>query len=161
MPLRLAVVAVGSLKEKHYREACAEYVKRLKLLRAVELIEIKEEPLVDEGQPALREKALEAEAKRILGRLDKDDVAVALAPNGKMMDSTEFARMIDPTASPEIRRMVFIIGSSHGLGREVYTHCRWSLSFGPMTFPHQLARVMLLEQIYRAEMILRGRAYHK
>jgi 23S rRNA (pseudouridine1915-N3)-methyltransferase len=159
--LRLAVIAVGNLKEKYYREACAEYCKRMSAMRPVGVVEVSDEPVADENSAALVERALEREARRILGRLHPEDIAVALTPDGDARDSWEFARMIDPSANPECKRMVFIIGSSHGLGKAVYERCRRKLSFGPMTFPHQLARVMLLEQIYRGQMILLGRAYHK
>ena len=161
MPLKLAVIAVGNLRERYYREACAEYGKRLAVLRPVEMIEIQEEPVPDEGVAGLVDRALEREGRRILNQLRPDDAAAALTPGGGMMGSADFARAIDPAADPNCKRLVFIIGSSHGLDRAVYDRCRWKLSFGPMTFPHQLARVMLLEQIYRGEMILRNRAYHK
>ena len=159
--MKLAVIAVGSLKEKHYRDACAEYGKRMAVMRPVELIEVPEAPVFDEDSPGLVEKALEQESQRILGRLRPEDTAIALAPDGDTRDSVAFARMIDPMADPECKRRVFIIGSSHGLGKATYARCQRKLSFGPMTFPHQLARVMLLEQIYRGQMILLGRAYHK
>ncbi|MDR0468646.1 MAG: 23S rRNA (pseudouridine(1915)-N(3))-methyltransferase RlmH [Peptococcaceae bacterium] len=159
--MKLAVIAVGSLKEKYYREACAEYSKRMTIMRPIEVIEVSEEPVADEDSLALVERALEREGRRIIGRLHQEDLAIALTPDGDSLDSGEFARMIDPSRNPECKRMVFIIGSSHGLGKAVYERCRRKLSFGPMTFPHQLARVMLLEQIYRGQMIQLGRAYHK
>ena len=159
--MKLAVIAVGSLREKHYREACAEYAKRIAALRPVEIIELEEEYIADEGSASAVEKALEREGKRILNRLRPGDLAVALTAGGKAMGSVEFARAVDPTAHPDHKRCVFIIGSSHGLARAVYDRCPWKLSFGPMTFPHQLARVMLFEQLYRGQMILQGSAYHK
>jgi 23S rRNA (pseudouridine1915-N3)-methyltransferase len=159
--LKLAVIAVGSLKERHFRDACAEYMKRMAVMRPVEIVEVPEEPIANKGSPESVARALEQESRRILGRLRPDDTAVALTPDGEARDSGAFAKMLDPMADPECKRMVFIIGSSHGLGGATYARCRLKLSLGPMTFPHQLARVMLLEQIYRAQMILLGRAYHK
>jgi 23S rRNA (pseudouridine1915-N3)-methyltransferase len=159
--LKLALIAVGGLKEKYFREACAEYSKRMSAMRPVEIIELEEEYIAAEGDPAIVGKALEREGRRILGRLRPEDWAAALTPGGKAMDSAAFARAIDPSAYPDRKRCVFIIGSSHGLAQAVYDRCQWHLSFGPMTFPHQLARVMLLEQLYRGQMILRGSAYHK
>lgn len=159
--MKLAVIAVGTLKEKYYREACAEYLKRMTVMRPVEMAEIAEEPLKAEAVPALIEQALSREGQRILSRIRSGDLVVALSPVGKTMDSPAFSQAIDPASSPESKRIVFVIGSSHGLSPEVYTRSRWQLSFGPMTFPHQLARVMLLEQLYRGQMIAQGRLYHK
>jgi 23S rRNA (pseudouridine1915-N3)-methyltransferase len=159
--MKLAVVAVGSLKDKYYREACAEYGKRMTVMRPVEMLEVAEELVADEKSPSLVANALAREGRRILSILRTGDVPVALSPDGKLMDSVDFAAMIDPPVNAEYKRMVFIIGSSHGLSPEVYQSCRPCLSLGPMTFPHQLARVMLLEQIYRGQMINANRAYHK
>jgi 23S rRNA (pseudouridine1915-N3)-methyltransferase len=159
--LKLAVIAVGTLKERYYREACAEYLKRMRVMRPVEVIEIPEETLKDEATPALVEQALEREGQRILSRLRPDDLVTALSPAGQTMDSAAFARAISPADSTAGKRCVFIIGSSHGLAAQVYAKSGRQLSFGPMTFPHQLARLMLLEQIYRGQMIALRRAYHK
>ena len=159
--MKLVVIAVGRLKEPYYREACAAYKTRMTAMQPVEIIEIDEEYIADEREPASVERALEREGLRILGHLRADDLVVALTPEGKAMDSVAFARAIDPAAHPEHKRCVFVVGSSHGLGPAVYAACRWKLGFSPMTFPHQLARLILLEQLYRAQMILRGSAYHK
>ncbi len=159
--MKLTIIAVGTLKEKYYREACAEYLKRMTVMRPVEMVEIAEETLKAEAVPALVEQALAREGQRILSRIRNDDLVVALSPAGKTMDSPAFSLAIDPAASPESKRMVFVIGSSHGLSSEVYARSRWLLSLGPMTFPHQLARVLLLEQLYRGQMIAQGRTYHK
>jgi 23S rRNA (pseudouridine1915-N3)-methyltransferase len=159
--LKLAVIAVGALKEGYYREACAEYLKRMKVMRPVEVIEIAEEPLKPEAAPALIEQALEREGRRIVSRLRPDDMVTALSPAGKTMDSQAFAQAINPADGGPGGRLVFVIGSSHGLGEQVYARSSWQLSFGPMTFPHQLARLLLLEQLYRGQMIANNRAYHK
>ena len=159
--MKLAIIALGKLKEKHYREACSEYCKRLSTMRALDIIELHEELISDESDPSLVAKSLEREAKQIISALRPDDLPVALSMRGQMIDSLSFANMIEPISNPDTKRMAFIIGSSHGLAPAVYASCSVQLSFGPMTFPHQLARIMLLEQIYRAEMINRGRRYHK
>ncbi|MCL1805841.1 MAG: 23S rRNA (pseudouridine(1915)-N(3))-methyltransferase RlmH [Clostridiales bacterium] len=159
--MKLAVAAVGGLREGFYREACAEYCRRMAVMRPVEILEVREERIADENSPSQVERALEREGGRILALLRDGDVPVSLSPAGRQADSAEFACMIDPGADPDAKRMVFIIGSSHGLSPSVYGKCRLSLSLGPMTFPHQLARVILLEQIYRGQMINAGRAYHK
>ena len=130
-------------------------------MQAVEMIEVEEEFIADEGNTALIERALEREGRRILSRIHPEDLAVALSPDGDEMDSVRFARWIEPSANPDQKRCCFVIGSSHGLGPLVYARCQRRLSLGPMTFPHQLARVMLLEQLYRGQMINRGSAYHK
>ena len=159
--MKLAIIAIGGMRERHYREACIEYLRRMRMMQPVEIIELPEEYIAEERNPALVERALEREGRRILGCLRRGDVAVALTPRGKTMDSETFAEKLNPPSSEEGTRLVFIIGGSHGLGAEVYAHCQWELSFGPMTFPRQLARLMLLEQLYRGQMILRGSAYHK
>lgn len=159
--MKLTIIAVGSLKDSFFREACAEYSKRMGAMRPVEIIEVQEEPIADEKERSLIAKALEREGRRILNLLRPGDLSVALTPTGQTMDSEGFAGAIEPRAYPEYKRLVFIIGSSHGLGPAILERCRWKLSFGPMTYPHQLARLMLLEQIYRAQMISAGRAYHK
>ncbi|MCL1848343.1 MAG: 23S rRNA (pseudouridine(1915)-N(3))-methyltransferase RlmH [Clostridiales bacterium] len=161
--MKLMVIAVGSMKDKHFRDACAEYGKRMAIMQPVEIIEIEEEYIADEKNVSSIKKALVREGQKILSRLQTEDITVALTPEGKGMDSSEFAKMIDPAAAENAsyKRCVFIIGSSHGLDQAVYDTCKRKLSFGPMTFPHQLARVMLMEQIYRGQMILRGSTYHK
>ena len=159
--MKLVVIAVGKLRESYYREACAAYCDRMAAMRPVGIVEIEEEFIADEKDPASVDRALEREGRRILGQLRTDDLVVALTPLGKPMDSMAFAQAIDPAVHPEHKRCVFLLGSSHGLGPAVYAACQWKLGFGPMTFPHQLARLMLLEQLYRGQMILRGSAYHK
>ena len=159
--MKLMVVAVGTLKDKHYRDACAEYQKRMQPMRPVDVIALREEPLAEDAAPAAAQKALEREGARILGALQPDDTVVALSPDGRQLDSEAFAAAIGPAAYPGSKRLVFVLGSSHGLCPAVYARCHWRLSFGLMTFPRQLALVILLEQIYRGQMITLGRAYHK
>ena len=161
MPLKLAVLAIGKIKERHYQDACTMYIKRMQVMQPVEVQELPEEPIPQERNQSLVDRALEREGRRILACLRKDDIAVAMTPRGECLDSVAFAAKLNPLPGSEAKRLVFILGSSHGLSDDVYAHCQWELSFGPMTFPHQLARVMLLEQLYRGQMILRGSAYHK
>ncbi len=159
--MKISVIAVGNLREKFYQEACAEYLKRLKPMAALEMIEIPEENLSGEDSPALIHRALDREGKKIIKRIPCRAAAVPLALAGRQLDSVAFAGELDPAKNLGRQQIVFIIGSSHGLSPQVYQRADWRLSFGPMTFPHQLARLMLLEQIYRAEMILARRSYHK
>lgn len=159
--MKILIIAVGTLKEKYLRDACAEYVKRLGPLVRLEIVEIREEALEDKGNPALVQKILEGEGARILKRIPDHAQVIPLALEGRQLDSESFAACLDPAANPSVKDVVFIIGGSHGLSKEVLRQAGWCLNFGPMTFPHQLVRVMLLEQIYRAHMILAGRTYHK
>ena len=159
--MKLAVIALGTLKENYFRDACTEYLKRLTTMIPVAIEEIREETPVSEDSAALIAKALEKEGQRILERLREGDSVAALTPQGRLLDSQEFAQRLDFSLQHSVKRLVFVIGSSHGLAPAVMARSDWQLSFGPMTFPHQLARVMLLEQIYRGQMILAGRRYHK
>ena len=162
--MKLVVVAVGRLREKNYADACAAYCKRMATMLPVEVVEVEEAPIADEGDPVAVGRALDIEGRRIQRCLREGDLVIALAPDGKTMDSVAFSRAIlspDPLRPADQKRCVFIVGSSHGLAPAVYARAQWKLSFGPMTFPHQLARLMLLEQLYRAQMIGRGAAYHK
>jgi len=159
--LKIQVLAVGTLKEKFYREACAEYLKRLGPMARLEMVEVREEALETKGNPALIQRVLTREASRILKRISDDAQVVALALQGRQMDSEAFAACLDDAVQPAPTEIVFIVGGSYGLAKEVLERADWCLNFGPMTFPHQLARLLLLEQIYRAQMILAGRTYHK
>ncbi len=161
--MKTAIIAVGSVKEKYYKEACDAYLKRLAPISPLEIIEIKEEYIPDERDDASIRKALMSEGQGIISRLTPGDMVAAMTPEGDSLDSREFAFFIDQAGADyrESRRLVFIIGGSHGLSPEVYAACHRKISFGPMTFPRQLARLMLIEQIYRARMIISNRTYHK
>lgn len=159
--MKIILLAVGTLKEKYYREACAEFTKRLGPMIRLEIAEIKEETLETKGNPALIQRVLAAEGARIIKRIPENAIVIPLALEGKQLDSEAFAAFLDPSAHASVTDLVFIIGGSHGLSKDVHDLADWSLNFGPMTFPHQLVRVMLLEQIYRGQMILAGRTYHK
>jgi len=159
--VKLAIIAVGSVREKSFQEACADYRKRMTLMRPVDVFEVREETTEDGASTALIDKALEKEGARIVKLFRPDDFIVVLALDGTRLDSESFAKKIDPAAYPGKKRMVFVLGGSHGLASAIHTQSHWKLSFGPMTFPRQLAQVMLLEQLYRAQMISLGRVYHK
>ena len=159
--MKITIIAVGNLRESFYQEAAKEYLKRLAPMVRVEIIEIKEASLETKGQEALIKQVLEREGQQILKRLPDKAKVIALALKGRQLDSLEFAELMNPALNPDVQHLVFIIGGSHGLSDEVYKKADWCLNFGPMTFPHQLARIMLLEQIYRGQMILAGRTYHK
>ena len=164
--MKLAIIVVGNTKESYFREAAEEYIKRLRTMEPVEVVRVPVSNVADEAAPGAVEKALEQEGQRILKALRDDDLAVALAWDGKSLDSVEFSRFISgqqPSgqAVDDSKRLVFIIGSSQGLSPAVFARCQVKLSLSPLTFPHQLALIVLLEQIYRGQMIAKGRSYHK
>lgn len=156
----IKIITVGSIKESFYREACAEYIKRLTPFCRVEVVELKESPLPDDPSRAQIDAALRNEGERILAAVPPRAVTVALCIEGTECPSEELAHFLD-AATSESGSLCFIIGSSYGLAQEVKQACRKRLSFSKMTFPHQLMRVILLEQLYRGEMINAHRRYHK
>jgi 23S rRNA (pseudouridine1915-N3)-methyltransferase len=161
--LGVTIVAVGGLKEKYCAGACGEYLKRLGAFCSPRVAEVAEYRLGKNPGAAEIEKCLAREGKAILAVLDKlprRTLTAALCIEGETLDSAAFARLLRDTAaaSPHI---AFVIGGSHGLSPEVIKRCERRLSMSAMTFPHQLARVMLLEQIYRACSINANMAYHK
>ncbi|MDR3085183.1 MAG: 23S rRNA (pseudouridine(1915)-N(3))-methyltransferase RlmH [Christensenellaceae bacterium] len=156
--MRFSLLCVGRLKEEFWQKACAEYQKRLSRYGGVEIIELKDEP--EPTSPALSEKALEIEGARVLARLRPDEYAIALAVGGKGFSSEGFAAHIDDLLAKG-KRPVFLIGGSLGLSKAVCARADELLSFSAMTFPHQLMRVVFLEQLYRACRISAGEPYHK
>ena len=154
---KIRVLTVGSLKEKYFSDAQKEYLKRLSRFADVTVTELKEAPLPQDPGEKEIEAALEKEAADILSRLRPGERVVVLAVEGKQTTSPGLARFLDDgDGSP----VTFVIGSSYGLSPRVKAAGRL-LSFSELTFPHQLMRVMLLEQIYRAFKISRGETYHK
>lgn len=158
--ISLSLVTVGTLKEAYLREAIEEYKKRLSQYARVDDINIKEEKIADEDNPALVKAALEAEGEKILSAIPKDCRKVALCVEGKALSSEELAREVE-RLSDECGRIAFIIGSSHGLSPKVKSAADMRLSFSKMTFPHQLMRVILVEALYRSMTIIAGKKYHK
>lgn len=155
------IICVGKLKEKFYIEGVKEYAKRLGAFCKLEIEELAERRLEGTPSPAEISAALKKEAEDIRSRIPRDAMAVAMCIEGKEMDSTEFAGLIDGCGVRGISRLCFIIGGSNGLDKDLKTQCKIRLSMSKMTFPHHLARVMLLEQIYRGFMINSGGKYHK
>ncbi|KFZ39382.1 MULTISPECIES: 23S rRNA (pseudouridine(1915)-N(3))-methyltransferase RlmH [Thermoactinomyces] len=159
--MKIQIITVGKMKEKYLQQACKEYLKRLTPYAKTEIIEVAEERASDPVHPAQKEQILEKEGQRILRHCPADAFLIALAIEGKAFTSTEFARKLDQLATYGKSRILFVIGGSYGLSPEVLKRSDLSLSFSKMTFPHQLIRVFLLEQIYRAFKINRGETYHK
>lgn len=158
--MKISIIAVGKVKEKFYRDAIAEFEKRLSKYCKLEIIELADEKTPDGASQALEEKIKEKEGERILQAI-KADYVVALAIEGRMMSSTELAEKLDGLMVSGNSSVAFIIGGSLGLDKRVIKRADLSLSFSPMTFPHQLMRVILLEQIYRSFRIMANEPYHK
>lgn len=159
--MKTVLYAHGKLSESFYAEACAAYTKRLSTLWPLTVIEAAEARVPQDPSPAEIEAALGAEARAFLAKLPRRAYLVALVIEGKMLDSPALSRAMEEAASAGYSEIWFVIGSSHGLSAEIKARANLSLSMSRMTFPHQLARVMLCEQIYRAAQIARGSAYHK
>ncbi len=156
----VTVIHVGELKEKYYAEACSEYEKRIGGFAKLTNIEIKESRLPQDPSDGQIQKALDEEGEKILAAMPDRAFSVALCVEGKKMSSEALAGAVD-RAVGDCGKLVFIIGSSHGLSPRVKSACSLRLSVSDMTFPHRLMRVILLEQIYRAFSIIGGMKYHK
>ena len=158
---RITLLCVGKLKERFYAEAAAEYAKRLGRYCRLDLVELPEERLPEAPSPAQGGAALAREAEAIRGKLPPTSSLIALCVEGRERSSEELARLLAGWAGQGESRLVFLLGGSHGLHASIKAQAREKLSMSPMTFPHHLARVMLLEQIYRAYQINAGTKYHK
>ncbi len=159
--MNITILAVGKIKESFYREALAEYQKRLSRYCRLEIVEVADEPAPEKASPAQEDAIREKEAQRILKRLRDNSFVITLEIAGKKYDSEKFAKKLENLALSGKSQLVFIIGGSLGLHSSVSARADLSLSFSDMTFPHQLMRVILTEQIYRAFRIIRGEPYHK
>lgn len=159
--INVTLIAVGKIKEKYFTDAIAEYSKRLTRYCKFNIIEVKDEPTPD--NPSLREMELilDTEGERISSKLPKGGYIIPLCIEGKKISSTEFSNLIERTASMGKSEIVFIIGGSMGLSDKIKKLADFKLSFSDMTFPHQLMRVILSEQLYRAFNISEGGRYHK
>lgn len=161
MTMQITILCVGKLKEKYWREAEQEYLKRLNAYARVKIIEILDEPCPEEASHRVREQVKEKEGERLLVALPPHSWRIALDLRGKSCSSEEMAAKVDDWLLQGWSHLVFIIGGSLGLANKVVAACQFKLSFGAFTYPHQLMRVILLEQIYRWQKIRRGEAYHK
>ena len=158
---KITVLCVGKLKEKFYLDATAEYAKRLSRYCKLDILELPESRLPEEPSPAQIQQALDAEAAAITAKLPKGGALVALCIEGTPCSSEEMSRKMQQLAVSGKTQLTFLIGGSVGLSEELKRRADWRLSMSPMTFPHHLARVMVLEQLYRAEAIQAGSKYHK
>jgi 23S rRNA (pseudouridine1915-N3)-methyltransferase len=159
--MNIEILCVGKIKEKFYREAISEYSKRLSRYCHLSITEVQDEKTPENAPPALEDKIRSIEGKRLLSHLNDKNYIIVLAINGKKLDSVHLAAEINNLAIKGKSRITFIIGGSLGLSDEVIKKAEMSLSFSDMTFPHQLMRVILLEQIYRSYRIINHEPYHK
>ena len=157
----ITLITMGKLKEKFYLSAAAEYEKRLKGYCQFHLLELPEYRLPEDPSPAEISAGLEKEADAILGKIPKGAWFCVLTPEGKTLSSEAFARKLGEVKLSGKSSACFLIGSSFGMAPRVKEKADFKLSMGPMTFPHHLARIMVLEQLYRAEAIQAGSKYHK
>ncbi len=152
---------MGKLKEKFYRDAVEEYSKRLQRFCKLEITELPETRLPEDSSPAQVRQALAAEAALIRERLPRGGAVIALCVEGKPCSSEELSRRMTDFGVAGRTQLTFLIGGSFGLDETLKREADWRLSMSPMTFPHHMARVMLLEQVYRAYQIAVGTRYHK
>ncbi len=159
--MKITCIAVGKIKEKYYTEAVKEYAKRLSRYCKLELIELPDEKTPDGASQAEEAAILEREGERILKALKEDAYVIALAIEGKALDSVEFSHKLEQLGVRGKSHIAFVIGGSLGLSSAVMQKADEVVSFSSMTFPHQLMRVILLEQVYRGFRIMKGEPYHK
>lgn len=159
--MKISIVCVGKIKEKFYREAISEYEKRLSKYCKMEIIEVADEKTPDKASEALENQIKEKEAVRILEKIKEDSFVYTLEIQGKRFTSESFAEHMEKQTVYGNSHIVFVIGGSLGLHEMVLKRSNQSISFSDMTFPHQLMRVILTEQIYRAFRIINKEPYHK
>lgn len=159
--MNISIVTVGKLKEKYLKQGIEEYTKRLGPFAKIDVIEVPDEKAPENLSETEMIQVKKAEGDRILSKISPDAHVIALAINGKMKTSEQLARDLDQLATYGKSKIAFVIGGSLGLSNEVIQRANDTLSFSKMTFPHQLMRLILVEQVYRAFKINRGEPYHK
>ena len=159
--MKIKIVTVGKLKEKYLKDGIAEYSKRISRFAKLEMIELTDEKTPDKASELENQKILETEGARILSKVGERDFVVVLAIEGKTFSSEEFSKQLEQASIKGYSTLIFIIGGSLGLAPVVKNRANLSVSFGRLTLPHQLMRLVLVEQIYRAFTIQQGSPYHK
>ena len=159
--MKITVIAVGKIKEKFFSEAIAEYQKRLSRYCKLEIVQVADEKTPDKASDLQNEQIEKKEGERIFAHIKDGAYVIALAINGKMLSSEQLSAELERLGNQGQSQIVMIIGGSLGLSKEVLDRADYKLSFSPMTFPHQLMRVVLLEQVYRGFKIMAGEPYHK
>lgn len=159
--MNITIIAVGKLKEKYLKDAVGEYSKRLSRYCKLNIIEVMDEKTPEKSSEKEENMIREKEGKRILKHLNEGNYIIALDLKGNMISSVVFARKVEQLALAGNSSITFIIGGSLGISREILQKSNYKLCFSKMTFPHQLFRIMLLEQVYRGFKIIKGEPYHK
>ena len=159
--MKITVLTVGKIKEKYLRDAIAEYTTRLSRYCKMEIIEVADEKTPDNASETAEEMIRQKEAERLLKYIREDAYLITLEIGGKQLTSEEFSEKIEKLGIQGTSHIIFVIGGSIGIGKAVLEKSDYALSFSKMTFPHQLMRVILLEQIYRGYRIMSGEPYHK
>ena len=159
--MKITILAVGKLKEKYWKQAIAEYEKRLGAYSKIEMIEVPDEKAPETMSDKEIEQVKEKEGQRLLAKIKPQATVITLEIQGKMLSSEGLAKELQQRMTQGHSDFVFVIGGSNGLHQDVLNRSNYALSFSKMTFPHQMMRVVLIEQVYRAFKIMRGEAYHK
>ena len=159
--MKIKVVTVGKLKEKYLKDGITEYSKRISRFAKLEMIELADEKTPDKASESENQKILEIEGQRILSKVGDRDFVIVLAIEGRTFSSEEFSKQLEEAPIKGFSTLTFIIGGSLGLAQDVKKRSNLSVSFGRLTLPHQLMRLVLAEQIYRAFTIQQGSPYHK
>lgn len=159
--MKVSIVCVGKIKEKFYRDAMEEYLKRLSRYCKTEIIEVADERTMEGASPAEEEQIKRREGERLLSKLKEDAYVITLEIEGSKFDSLAFSNLLEQIGISGKSHIQFVIGGSLGLHETVSARADRNLSFSDMTFPHQLMRVILCEQIYRGYRIMNGEPYHK
>ena len=159
--MNITILCVGQIKEKYFRDAIAEYQKRLSRYCKLQMIEVADEKTKENASEAENDLIRKKEGERLLKHIKDSDYCITLEIDGKMLTSEGLSKEIDRLGLAGKSSLVFVIGGSIGLDTAVLKRSDYALSFSKMTFPHQLMRVILLEQIYRSYSIMRGEPYHK
>lgn len=159
--MKISILCVGKVKEKFYRDAIAEFEKRLSRYCKLEILEVADEKTPEQASKALEDQIKGKEGARILKHLKEESYVICLCIDGKQLDSVELADTMETLTVSGKSHITFVIGGSLGLSDEVIQRADFKLSFSKMTFPHQLMRVILMEQIYRAWRIINKEPYHK
>ena len=159
--MEIRIVTVGKIKEKYLNDGIAEYAKRLSRYCKLTFCQVPDEKTPDKASDALNEQIKNTEAQRLMKQIREQDYVIALALDGKMLDSVELSEKIEKLGVSGKSSIAFELGGSLGLGEEVLRRADYKLSFSKMTFPHQLMQMILLEQIYRSYRIINHEPYHK
>ncbi|MGI6094049.1 MAG: 23S rRNA (pseudouridine(1915)-N(3))-methyltransferase RlmH [Lachnospiraceae bacterium] len=159
--MKITIITVGKIKEKYIKDAIAEYTKRLSKYCRLEIVEVADEKTPEHASSVAEDAIRAKEGERILRYIKEDAYVITLEIEGKQITSEQFADKIANLGVQGNSHIIFIIGGSIGLGKEVLKKSDFALSFSKMTFPHQLMRVIVLEQIYRSYRIINGEPYHK